>query len=84
MEDLGVMDREDLLSLRSTLVKDINSLPVFDELFPALLRQRRRFRHAERHGGHVARVKRRCWPRRCACSTRSCANSWRSCCAVSS
>ena len=35
VEDLGVMDREDFrLSLRSTLVKDINSLPVFDELFP--------------------------------------------------
>ena len=35
VEDLGVMDREDFrLSLRSTLVKDSNSLPVFDELFP--------------------------------------------------
>ncbi len=35
VDDLGVMDRESFrLSLRSTLVKDATSLPVFDELFP--------------------------------------------------
>ena len=35
VENLGVADREAFrLSLRSTLVKDAESLPTFDELFP--------------------------------------------------
>ena len=35
VEDLGVQQRDAFrLSLRTTLVKDAESLPVFDELFP--------------------------------------------------
>jgi uncharacterized protein with von Willebrand factor type A (vWA) domain len=35
VDDLGICDREHFrLSLRATLVKDANSIPVFEELFP--------------------------------------------------
>src|SRR5690606_35420843 len=35
VENLGVQEREAFrLSLRATLVKDVNGLPVFEELFP--------------------------------------------------
>lgn len=35
VDNMGIMNRDEFrLSLRATLVKDMNSLPVFDELFP--------------------------------------------------
>lgn len=40
VEDLGVQDREAFrLSLRATLVKDANGIPVFEELFPIFFDQ---------------------------------------------